>query len=211
MMELLIKGIAFGFAVAAPVGPIGLLCIKRTLDHGRAAGLASGFGAATADAVYGMIVATGLAITGLLVSYAVPLKIGGGFLLACLGLISLYSFGSKSKGNTSAPDASPAKHVLSAFSTTFVLTLSNPMTILTFIALISGIGASASALPGTAYRLVLGVFIGSALWWLLLVQGTLFARSKIKLSVLRYVDLLSGLILLVWSMWITADALKIIG
>ena len=91
-LDVLLRGIVMGFAIAAPVGPIGLLCIRRTLADGRAAGLATGMGAATADAVYGMMVAVGFAATGLLVSYATPMAIGGGALIVWLGAMSLRSF-----------------------------------------------------------------------------------------------------------------------
>lgn len=205
-METLLKGIGVGFAVAAPVGPIGLLCIKRTVDHGRAVGLASGMGAATADALYGIMVATGLAVTGLLVSYAVPLKLFGGLLIVFLGVMSVRSFFSKTV--ESVAPAAEAKHVLRAFSTTFALTVSNPMTILAFVALISGLGTSASANPNAPYWLVLGIFLGSALWWLLLVQAALLARSRMTFGVTRYLDLLSGLILLIWGIWIATSAIK---
>ena len=91
MIWVLLKGLAVGIAVAAPVGPIGLLCIKRTLDRGWATGVASGLGVAAADASYGLMVAAGLSATGLLLAYATPMQLAGGLLIALLGLRALWT------------------------------------------------------------------------------------------------------------------------
>lgn len=204
-VAILLKGFAVGFAVAAPVGPIGLLCIRRTLSGGRAAGLASGLGAATADAAYGLLVAAGFAATGLLLSYATPLQIGGGLLIAVLGFLSLRSF-LRGPSDVAITDTTHWA-VLPAYATTFVLTLSNPMTILTFVGLIAGIGAAASGSVSAPYWLVLGVFLGSAAWWLILVQLALIARNWTTSRLTRWFDLGSGTVLLVWGLWIAGSAL----
>lgn len=207
MIDLLIKGIGVGLAVAAPVGPIGLLCIKRTLADGRASGLASGLGAASADAVYGFMVAAGLAATGILISYAEPMKLFGGAMIALLGLLSLRAF-LKGAGSVAKPaEAKAANGLIPAFATTFALTISNPMTILAFVALVAGLGASAASSPGAAYILVLGVFLGSTFWWLFLVTAASIARSRITPSATRWLDLISGLVLLIWGIWIAWGAL----
>ncbi|WP_436637371.1 LysE family translocator [Microbaculum sp. FT89] len=210
-MEILLKGIGVGFAVAAPVGPIGLLCIRRTLTDGRAAGLASGLGAATADAVYGLLVAAGFAATGVLLSYATPLQLGGGLLIALLGAMSIRGF-LKGPAVDSAREVSTRGAVIPAYGTTFALTLSNPMTILAFVGLIAGLGASAAdsssaGSPSAPYWLVAGVFIGSALWWLFLVHLALAARTRITPRVTRWFDLVSGLVLVIWGLWIAKGAL----
>ncbi|WP_120501823.1 LysE family transporter [Roseovarius sp. EL26] len=205
-MEILLKGIGVGFAVAAPVGPIGLLCIRRTLSEGRGAGLASGLGAATADAFYGLLVAAGFAATGMLLRFATPLEIGGGLLIALLGIMSIRSFFS-GPATDSAPKYNIHGALLPAYTTTFVLTLSNPMTILAFVGLVVGLGASAASDPLAPYWLVVGVFLGSALWWFFLVHLALAAKSKITPRVTNWFDLVSGLILVIWGLWIAADAL----
>jgi threonine/homoserine/homoserine lactone efflux protein len=156
------------------------------------------------------MVATGLALTGLLVSYAGPLKIFGGILIIFLGLLSIRSYMVKPSEPTRLANAPETGHVVKAFSTTFVLTLSNPMTILAFVALVSGLGSGASASSNTAYWLVLGIFSGSALWWLLLVQAALLARSKMTTSIMRILDLLSGIVLITWGAWIAASAIQIL-
>lgn len=208
MIDVLLKGIGVGVAVAAPVGPIGLLCIKRTLADGKAHGIASGLGAASADAVYGFMVAAGFAATGVLVSYAGPMELYGGLLIAILGVLSIRAFLSGSEGDAQPADAKGARGLFPAFVTTFALTISNPMSILAFVALVAGIGASAAASPGSAYVLVLGVFFGSALWWLFLVTAASKASARITPGATRWLDLISGLVLLIWGGWIAWGALS---
>ena len=208
MIEVLLKGIGVGVAVAAPVGPIGLLCIKRTLADGKAHGMASGLGAASADAVYGFMVAAGFAATGVLVHYAGPMELFGGLLIAILGALSIRAF-LRSAGEGAKPaDASGTRGLFPAFVTTFALTISNPMTILAFVALVAGIGASAATSPGAAYVLVLGVFVGSALWWLFLVTAASKASARITPDATRWLDLISGFVLLTWGAWIAWGALS---
>lgn len=207
LFDVLFKGILMGFAVAAPVGPIGVLCIRRTLSDGRAAGLATGLGAATADGFYGLLVAVGFAATGLLVSYATPMAIGGGGLLMWLGAMSVRGF-LKSRGSDEpVQPASNHRTVLKSWATTFVLTMANPMTILTFVGMIAGLGAAASSSPTAPYWLVAGVFLGSALWWLFLVQLALMIRSRMTPALTRWFDLASGLVILIWGGWIALGAL----
>ena len=207
LFDVLFKGILMGFAVAAPVGPIGVLCIRRTLSDGRAAGLATGLGAATADGFYGLLVAVGFAATGLLVSYATPMAIGGGALLMWLGAMSVRGF-LKSRGSDEpVQPASNHRTVLKSWATTFVLTMANPMTILTFVGMIAGLGAAASSSPMAPYWLVAGVFLGSALWWLFLVQLALMIRSRMTPALTRWFDLASGLVILIWGGWIALRAL----
>ncbi|WP_343562244.1 LysE family transporter [Kiloniella sp. b19] len=207
-MDVLLKGIAVGVAIAAPVGPIGLLCIRTTLMQGRVAGLATGLGAASADALYGLMVAAGLTLTGILVAYALPLKLFGGLLIAVLGGLTVRSF--FRGGGETDPEASRSLSsggsVFKAYGVTFVLTLSNPMTIIAFVGMVSALGSTATADGEGAYLLVAGVFFGSALWWLFMVHLSLFARKRLPVERLRFVELFSGLILLVWGGWIAGEA-----
>lgn len=201
--EILIKGLVMGLAVAAPVGPIGLLCIRRTLSDGRGAGLASGLGAASADAVYGLAVAMGLAATGILTDHARPMQILGGLLLAWLGISALR------KARRPAPAAAPAPataahRLVPAFVTTFALTLANPMTILTFLGMVASLGQTASLTPLAPYWLVAGVFAGSALWWLFLVSLAHATRRRLGPALTRGFDIGSGAILLVWGLWVAS-------
>lgn len=194
-----------GLAVAAPVGPIGILCIRRTLNEGRVAGMASGLGAAVADATYGAMVAGSLVATGLLLSYAGALQVGGGLLIALLGGLSVRAFYTKNNLGTHEQPANSSGW-FRAFATTFALTLSNPLTILVFVGLVAGLGASSGSGPFAPYWLVLGIFVGSCLWWLFLVQAVLVAKNRLTSSMLRWVDLVSGGVLIVWGVWIMAGA-----
>lgn len=187
-----IRGLILGFSIAAPVGPIGVLCIRRTLASGRTVGFISGLGAATADMCYGAIAAFGLtAISGLLVAQSGWIRLIGGIFLCYLGVRTLLS-------KPTASAASTRRYGLAgAYASTLLLTLTNPSTILSFVAIFAGLGlASTSGGYGTSALLVLGVFLGSALWWLLLSTGVSLLRSRLDLRALRWVNRLSGVILL---------------
>lgn len=151
-------------AIAAPVGPIGVLCIRRTFAEGRAAGLATGLGAATADALYGAVAAFGLtAISGFLLSYRTALQLVGGVFLIALGLRTFIA--RPAAGATKMRGRGLAQ----AYATTLALTLTNPATILSFLAVFAGAGlAKLGFHPGAATAMVSGVFLGSAAWWLVL-------------------------------------------
>ena len=166
-IAFLLRGLAIGFSIAAPVGPIGVLCIRRTLAEGRVSGLVSGLGAATADAIYGCIAGFGLTfIANILISQQVWLRLIGGLFLCYLGVKTLLA--------KPAHQATSAKGngLVGAYASTFFLTLTNPMTILSFVAIFAGLGlASTGGNYASAGVLVFGVFIGSALWWLILERG----------------------------------------
>ncbi len=184
-----LKGVAIGFSIAAPVGPIGVLCIRRSLADGTWKGFAAGLGAATADAAYGCVAGFGLtAVSGFLVRHQTPLGLVGGAFLCCIGIRTFLS-----RPAQEAPAA--ADGMLAAYGSTLLLTLANPATILSFAAVFSAIGLGISAdYPGAA-RLVLGVFAGSALWWLILSGGVGLLRSRVTPAWLRGINRLSGCVL----------------
>lgn len=190
-ISFLLRGILIGFSIAAPVGPIGVLCIRRTLADGRAAGLVSGLGAATADALYGCIAGFGLTlISNFLVSQQVWLRLVGGLFLCYLGVKTLLS--------KPAAQAAVAKGngLLGAYASTFFLTVTNPVTIIAFAAVFAGLGlANTSGNYGAAGVLVAGVFLGSALWWLLLSGGVGLLREKFNTAGLLWVNRISGVII----------------
>lgn len=188
------KGLAIGFAIAAPVGPIGVLCIRRTLADGRMAGLLSGLGAATADAMYGGIAGFGLTlISDFLVAYAVWIQVLGGGFLCYLGV--------KTFLETPADNAAtPNSRLVGAYGSTVLLTLTNPATILSFVAVFAGLGlASSEHNYGAASVLVAGVFLGSGLWWLLLSGGVSFFRNRFTVRWLSWVNRLSGVVLVAFG------------
>jgi threonine/homoserine/homoserine lactone efflux protein len=186
--SLLLKGLLIGFSIAAPVGPIGMLCIRRTLAQGRATGLASGLGAASADAVYGCIAGFGLTfISGLLISQQSWLKLIGGAFLCYLGIRTLLAQPAERAA------AAGGMGLAGAYTSTFFLTLTNPTTILSFVAVFAGLGlASMGGNYAAAAVLVLGVFVGSALWWLLLSSGVGLYRARFDTCALRWVNRISG-------------------
>lgn len=166
------RGLLIGFAIAAAIGPIGLLCIRRTLVHGRLVGAVSGLGAATADGVYASIAAFGLtAISDILVGERRVLGVAGGGFLVILAIHSLL------RPSEAAGDGQP-RTLASAYSSTVLLTVANPATILSFTAAFVGLGLTGHS-PPVAGALVLGVFAGSAAWWLLLAVAVSAFRSRL--------------------------------
>lgn len=187
----LLTGGIVGFSIAAPVGPIGALTIRRTLAEGRGIGLVTGLGAATADAAYGAVAAFGLTfVTSLLVAQQTWLSLLGGLFLCYLGVTTFVA--------APAPPAAapPARHFAAAYASTLVLTLTNPATILSFIGIYAGVGTGMGATTYVeALAFVAGVFAGSALWWLLLTFGVASVRERVTRTGLRWVNRVSGSLL----------------
>ena len=170
-LQLMLQAAGVGLLIAAPVGPIGLLTVQRTLQRGQAAGLATGLGAAAADAVYGAIGAWGVhGLITRLASLRVPLALAGGLLLLALAWRTW-----QAPVHERAAPARDARDLLGLFGGTFVLTLSNPATILSFVAVFGALAGGLARSPSPAL-MVLGVALGSAAWWLLLT--TLVARVR---------------------------------
>lgn len=222
-MGLFLRSVLIGLSIAAPVGPIGVLCIRRTLAQGRMYGLVSGMGAATADALYGFVAAFGLTlVTDLLLDQQVLLQLVGGVFLAYLGIKTLLARPVKDgpaedatpDGTTSGVDERYAvagrRGIFSAYASIFFLTLTNPMTILAFVGIFAGLGATTAGSYGAATVMVVGVFTGSALWWLLLSGGVslLWGRlnnSLSKAQLLLWVNRISGVIILLFAVSILAQ------
>lgn len=195
LLAVFASALLIGLSIAAPVGPIGLLTIQRSLEHGPRAGLATGLGAAAADAVYGAVGAYGVSwLISALVAVRTPLTLfGAAFLLwMAWGLV-------RSQSTEHAVTAAPASSELQCFATTFVLTLSNPATVLSFVAVFGTLsGRNAVDAPGA---MVLGVLIGSALWWLFLsaVVGRLRVRFDSRWR--RRINLASASVLVSFALW----------
>jgi threonine/homoserine/homoserine lactone efflux protein len=187
---LLLKGLAIGFSIAAPVGPIGVLCIRRSLAHGPAAGLAAGLGAATADALYGSIAAFGLTtLSSRLVANQAWLALIGGAFLCYLGVRTFFS--------RPAAEAASVRGdgLLATYASTLLLTLTNPATILSFVAVFAGFGIGAGADYRAAAALVAGVFAGSALWWIVLSGSVGALRTRVGTSSMQLLNRVSGAVL----------------
>ena len=195
-ISFFLKGLIIGFSIAAPVGPIGVLCIRRTLAQGRTSGLISGLGAATADAIYGCIAALGLTfISSLLINQQIWLRLIGGAFLCYLGLKTFL------RQPIQKPANIQGNNLVSAYASTFFLTLANPMTILSFSAIFAGLGVtSTSGNYVLAMVLVLGVFIGSALWWLLLCAGISLFQTTLTPRRLQWVNRISGVMITMFGL-----------
>jgi threonine/homoserine/homoserine lactone efflux protein len=185
---ILIEGILIGFVVAVPVGPLGLLCINRALLLGPATGLFSGLGVATADALAAGIAALGVSfVAGFLSDHQIILRLLGGVFLVYLGL-SIYQTKPRRQ-----PPPSSVNGLISAYATTLFLTFSNPVTILSFIAIYAGWHVeSMSGRYVSAAILTSGVFIGSALWWIALFVGLTTFREKFSLRIVGCIHRVSG-------------------
>lgn len=194
-VSVFLKGLLLGFSIAAPVGPIGVLCIRRTLNGGMGSGIASGLGTAVADSLYGLIAAFGItAVSALLLEHSFLLRLCGGLFLLHMGS-SIF----RAQPTDIASADSPSGR-FGDFGSAFFLTLTNPLTILSFAAVFAGFGAGDT--PGN-YRLsaimVGGVFSGSLLWWVFLAGTVAFFRTRLDLKSLSVVNRLSGLIIIAFG------------
>lgn len=184
------RGFLIGLAIAAPVGAIGLLCIRRTLAYGRLVGFVTGLGAATADAVYGAIAALGLtSVAVFLANVQTPLRLLGGAFLIYLGWRTFVS------RPADAAAADRPGNLAGMFASTFALTLANPSTIISFAAIFAGLGLAGSTGPSSALFMVAGVFLGSATWWLVLSSGVGLLRGVMTPDRLLWVNRASGVLI----------------
>lgn len=190
--EFFIRGLLIGLSIAAPVGPMGVLVIRRTLAEGRLAGLISGLGIAAGDTIYGALGGYGLTfITGFLINEQFWLRLVGGGFLIYLGLKTMLSRPAEKAAQ------GRGKGLPGYFGSTLLLTLTNPLTIISFAAIMAGLGiGSSSGNYLSATVLVVGVMFGSASWWLILTTGVSLFRNKIKPGGMVWVNRFSGLIIL---------------
>ena len=197
------KGLLIGFAIAVPVGPIGFLCLRRTLVYGRLTGFVSGLGAATADSLYGLVAALGLtAISSFLIRMESWLQLFGGLFLVGLGLKTALAKPPAKDAKAAAEAPPPTRSWQAAYLSTLALTLTSPATIIAFVAIFAGVGLGASATGALhALELVAGVFTGSAAWWLLLSFGAGALRDRLHAHTLHYLHVASGLCIMALGLW----------
>jgi len=192
-MFYVLKGLLIGLSIAAPVGPIGLLCIRRSLAHGRISGLLSGLGAATADGFYGFIAAFGLSfITSFLLKEKFLLSLIGGLFLCYLGIKTLLA---KPTDHTAKAED---RGLMNDYVSTLILTITNPVTVLSFLAIFAGVGIGAGSYI-SATILVVGVFLGSALWWLFLSSTVGLFRGKMSMKIMTVINRISGSIIFIFG------------
>lgn len=201
-LSFFVTGLLIGFSVGAPVGPVGALCIRRALADGWRVGLAAGLGAATADAMYGCVAGFGLTtVSDFLVGQKFWLGLVGGAVLCGLGVRTFFT----------TPPAEPAaigrSSTLGAYITTLLLTLANPAILLVFIALFSGFGLDARDSYWDAGKLVVGVFVGSASWWILFNGGMAVWQSRPSQEWVRTVNHFAGAIILAFGVYAVSNSL----
>jgi threonine/homoserine/homoserine lactone efflux protein len=195
-MTLFMKGLLFGFILAATVGPMWILCLRRTLAQGPLAGFASGMGIAVADGFYGTVAAFGItAVSEVLLRYNFWIGLVGSVFLLYLGMKALFS----SPVVEGQYEEKLGLH--RAFLSTLGLTLANPPTILAFAAIFAGLGLAANADYAAAALIVTGVFLGSAAWWTILPLGSAALRDRIGPRLFRAINVLSGVSILGFALW----------
>ncbi len=199
-MEFLIKGIVSGFLIAVPVGPVGILCIRRALADGRWAAFVAGIGAALADTIYGAVAAFGLTfVSSILTEYDFPLKLIGGSFVCFLGVRTFRTRYHPALEGNARHSAGLIKDTLS----TFFITLTNPGTLLGFMMVFPVVGAMTA--PNDTIHitaLVLGVFTGSTLWWLTLSIAAGAFRSKFEPHWLEIFNHIAGAVLVLFGLGI---------
>lgn len=201
------RGLLIGVAIAAPVGPMALLCIRRTLERGWPSGFASGLGIATADGIYAAVAAFGLtAISGLLLREARWVQLAGGVAIVLLGLQSLL--------RTETAAGPPEKlrplpaGLVGAYASCLGLTLANPPTILSFVAVMAAFGIGTTAGGRPAALVVLGVLLGSAAWWAVLTGLIARARARLGVRARTWISRLAGLLLVALGVFSVVAALR---
>lgn len=187
-LTLLLGGMLIGFSLAVPVGPVGVLCIRRTLAHGDRHGFFTGLAAATADAVYGAIAAFGITlISDFIFQERFWFRLIGGALLIVLGVRTFRAHPERD------PTPVNGNNHAGTFVTTFILTLTNPMSVFAFAAVFAGLGASiigSSNLDRLA--VVAGVFLGSFLWFSMLTTVVHIFKEKIQTNGIVLINKISG-------------------
>lgn len=203
MLSIFAKGLIIGFSIAAPVGPIGILCINRSLKEGILAGFITGIGASTADSFYGAVAAFGLtAISHFLFKHQFIIQLCGGLFLFYLGLQNFFAKSTQHKIQEKSQ-----QNLMNIYSATFLLTLTNPMTILSFMGIFAGLGLGAQhANYDHAMFLVIGVFLGSLLWWIILSTAiSRISHHKLSKNAIHRINQLSGIIILLFSLYILVN------
>jgi len=195
---LLLYGFAIGFAVAAPIGPVGLLCIRRSIADGRLVGFVTGLGAAVADSFMALIAAIGVTtILSFLSGHKPAFQLLGGLILLGMGVAAM-----RAKPPTRAEGPLHAPSVLAAFLSTIVLTLANPLTIASLLGIFTAFGVSLRTEGWFAPSwLVLGVFLGSTVWWLILSWFADWFGRKLNTHLLKTINIITGLFLLAFGVY----------
>jgi len=205
-LPFLAKGLVLGFSIAAPVGPIGVLCFRRALAQGFWPAVAGGLGTAVADAAYAAVAAFGItAASAALLGHQRALAVVGGIALVWLGVRAFLSRPPERAAET--PTGYATSGFLAMFAATFLLTLANPATLLSFAAVFVGLGLVGAMNGGQAAgALTVGVFAGSMLWWIILSGAVSALRARVPRAALVWVNRISGVLLGGFGLWVLRGA-----
>ncbi|HWA07828.1 MAG TPA: LysE family transporter [Opitutaceae bacterium] len=195
-----LQGFLIGFALAAPVGPVGLLCIRRSIAHGRLAGFLSGLGAAFADGILGLVAALGLTtITGFVARHTFAFQLSGGLFMLAMGAIMLRAHAARPSPEV---DRLSTAQLSTVMLSTFAIAVLNPPTITACLGIFTSFAADLhTAGRGEAFLLVLGIFLGSTAWWLILSGAASALGRRLKTGSLRIIDLAAGGIIAAFGLW----------
>jgi threonine/homoserine/homoserine lactone efflux protein len=205
ILALFVKGLVIGFVIAAPVGPINIMCVRRTIVHGRLAGIVSGFGAAVADTILGAIAIFGMAfLTDLLIGERFWLALGGAIFLVVLGVRSLL------KPPPKLVSGRDPTSLLGDFTTSLVLTLSNPITILSFFGIFAAFGVHPDGQIGPDdWAALVGVFAGAMIWWLIVTGLAGMFHGRFTVSGLIWANRITGVVMLVFAAVVLVEVARL--
>ena len=194
-MGLFFKGIVVGIIIATPVGPVGTLCVQRTLTEGKISGFLTGLGATTADVIFGLIAAFGLTVvSNFLIDQQEWIRLLGGIIISLIG-IRIFFVNTQKR---TTPTRSPS--LFSAFGSAFLIAITNPITIITFAVMFAGFGlVGSNAKYGSASLTVFGVFVGSGLIWLTLWGMSLMFRERFDFGRMKWVNKIAGIVILIFG------------
>jgi threonine/homoserine/homoserine lactone efflux protein len=204
--QIAINGFILGFTIAAAIGPIALLCVQRTLERGWGVGFVSGLGVATSDALYGLIGGLGLTvITNFLVGQQFRLRLVGGLALLYIGLRALFA---KAEIKPAQEKVEGSSGYLGAYSSILFLTASNPMTIILFAGVYAGLGELGLVAGwGLAALFAAGIFLGSVVWWLILITGVNMLRSRFRVEMLTRLSKITAVVIVGFGVWVLISLL----
>jgi threonine/homoserine/homoserine lactone efflux protein len=204
-MHFLLQGLIVGFIIASPIGPVGVLCIRRTLTEGKTVGLFTVLGAATADACYGLVAALGLtAVSHVLMAHQVPFRLGAGLFLLILGIQMFFHRPPEAK------EGPAARNLSAAYFSTLLLMLANPFIILSFLGVFAALGLHTTGIGDLAAGwLCAGLFLGSAAWWLIFALARTGLKERLTHGGLRAINLAAGTLICGFGLWQFVELLKL--
>ncbi|HVW22639.1 MAG TPA: LysE family transporter [Opitutaceae bacterium] len=206
-MHFLLQGLVVGFIIASPIGPVGVLCIRRTLTEGKTVGLFTVLGAATVDAFYGMVAALGLtAVSKVLMAHQVLFRLGAGLFLLVLGIQMFFHKPPQPK------EGPAARNLPAAYFSTLLLMLANPFIILSFLAVFAALGLHTTGIADLeAGWLCAGLFLGSAAWWLIFALARAGLKERLTHGGLRAINLAAGTLICGFGLWQFVELAKLIA